>query len=150
MDNVLKIIFVVPILFLFACNKKERNSSMKNLYMQKIESREWKASCIIGEDISVNEIKFIKDSLPKSTIYGLVANFKNNIFSSENVSKCGNDYFTHVYGKYKFYEKDKIMISLDSIAFSGEWKKPTIYKNGTEIDFQISEDNNSIIFTKTE
>ncbi|WP_165570717.1 hypothetical protein [Chryseobacterium luteum] len=46
-------------------------------------------------------------------------------FNSRYTAFCGNDNFTTVAGKYEFFDKDKVSISVDSVTYSEEWKKPT-------------------------
>jgi hypothetical protein len=141
--------FTCVLITILGCIKKERNTSIKNLYKQKLESRDWQTTCIIGNETDEKVVKFLNDSM-RRRMAGFLASFENNKFTSRYVAPCGNDYFTQVYGKYEFYERDKIMIAIDSITYSGEWKKPVLYKYGEEIHYLISKDTNNIIFTKIE
>ncbi|GEM_PF-2162328 len=143
-----RVIFISLLFILFGCVKKQRNTSVKNLYVQEMESQIWKTSSILGDSIEEPVVNFITDNMHFGKKIGFFTDFKNKSFTSKYVSHCGNEYFTNVYGKYEFYDEDKIMFSIDSIVYSGEWKKPVKYLYGKEIDFVISKNKNSIIFTR--
>lgn len=61
---------------------------------------------------------------------------------------CGNDYFTTVLGKYKFFDKDKLSIAVDSVTYHGEWNKPTERRKFIDLTYSISKINDTIILTK--
>jgi len=69
-------------------------------------------------------------------------------YTSEYVAPCGNDYFTTVVGKYKFPGENIISISVNSVTYHGEWKKPTEKIKSEELIFSISKFEDTIIFTK--
>jgi hypothetical protein len=148
MRNYVLIIIFISAFLLQGCSRKQRNTAVKNLYKQEIESRVWKTNCVIGEKTDDNIVRFKLDTISSVKMIGFLSTLKDKRFTSKNVSPCGNDYFTTVYGKYEFYDHNKVMISVDSICFSGEWKKPSEYKNGEETEYLISKNKNKIIFTK--
>ena len=62
------------------------------------------------------------------------------VFVSKYVSFCGNDYFTIVMRKYKFVDNNKLIISVNTVSYSGEWEKPTEHRK--------SKDKETILLTK--
>lgn len=103
----------------------------------------------MGNENNQSEIRLWKDNrknFVKSA--GVSTSFLGETFGSGNFAPCGNDHFTHVNGKFVLYDKDKVMISVDSVTYSGEDQKATNYKNGKETDYMISRKADTIVLKK--
>lgn len=143
------LIHLILALSFISCDKKPRNTRIKNLYMKDFANHRFLSNVILGYGNEISEIKLWRDNRKdyvKSV--GVSTNFMNDTFSSGNFAPCGNDYFTHVNGKFLLYDRHKIVISVDSITYSGEDKRPTEFKNGIETDYIISQKKDTIILTK--
>jgi|UPI000648757A hypothetical protein len=130
---------------IFSCKEKQRNKNIKNLYKKEIISNVWETYYDFSSNEEIRRIKLIK--FKERKFVGVLTSF-NKIYEDWNVAPCGNDNFNHSYGEYELYDKDKIMISVDSITHSGEEKRPTEYKNREETDYSISKKGDTIILTK--
>lgn len=143
------IIYLILALSFISCDKKPRNTRIKNLYQENFANHRFLSNVILGYSNEFSNIKLWKDNrkdFVKS--FGVSTSFIKNTFSSRNFAPCGNDYFIHINGKYLLYDKDKIMISVDSITYSGEDKRPTEFKHQVETDYIISKKEDTIILTK--
>lgn len=147
--NIFKIMTLsILVLFIISCNEKtQRNTSVKNIYKDEIENEIWETNGLLGLDENAKKFIFTKFSERKFT--GNLTSFsvKKKNFSSGYTSFCGNDYFTTVAGKYEFFDNDKIYICVDSVTFSGEWKKPTEIRKKRNLVYLISKVDNKIILT---
>lgn len=145
------ILFLILFILVASCSQKERNTDVKNLFQQDFINNRFLSNTILGYETDKSIIKLWEDkrkTITKSV--GVSTSFEKNKFASGNFSFCGNDYFTDVNGHFVLYEKNKIMISVDSIKYSGENKKLSEYRNKQEINYIISKKNDTIILTKTE
>lgn len=145
-SNLTLLIFTI---FIFSCNgKAQRNKNVKNIYKNELESGIWETNGILG--LNENTEKFTLTKFRERKFAGNLTSFSNktNNFSSGYTAWCGNDNFTTVTGKYEFFDKDKLGISVDSVTYSGEWKKPNEIRRKKELVFLISKNEDKIIFTK--
>ncbi len=122
-----------------------KNSSKDILLKDK-----WVTDHILGLDPQTKTYKLTKYN-PKGKFAGNITQFLDSVnYHSEYVAWCGNDYFTDVSGKYKFLEKDKISIVVEKVSYSGEWTKPTEYRETKYLTFVISIVCDTIFLTKQE
>lgn len=143
------LIYLILAVLFISCNKKQRNTSISNLYHQDIINHRFLSDAVLGNGNDILKIKLWKDNRKyyvKSA--GVSTSFMTKTFGSGNFAPCGNDYFIDTNGKFMLYDKDKIMISVDSLTYSGEDKRPTKHKYGEEIDYSISKKGDTIILTK--
>lgn len=146
----LKKIFLFISLFtfttlIFSCTeKKQRVKNVTNIYKTELENGTWITNKILALDPNMEQYSLTKFTEQKFA--GNLTRFSDKInFNSRNVSPCGNDYFTTVTGKYEFFDKDKINISVDSVTYHGEWKKPTEHRKPKDLVFLISKTKREII-----
>lgn len=142
-------------MLILSCNQKvkraeNKEKNIENIYKLDLEKEAWLTSGIIGLYPSIEKLYLKKNT---SDVHGGMAlAFSEKVnFTSYNFSSCGNDFFTRVNGKYEFFEKDKLSISVDSVTYSSgfsNWEKPTEYRNSKEIIYLIAKVSDSIILTK--
>jgi hypothetical protein len=140
-------LFILTV-FIFSCNGKAiRNKNVKNIYKDELEIGTWETDEILGLD--PNTEKFILTKFVSRKFAGFLTNFSEKMnFSSCYTAFCGNDIFTDVFGKYEFFDKDKISITVDSVTYSGGWEKPTEVRKKKDLVYLISKIDNKIILTK--
>lgn len=148
----MKKIFLFPILLiliaLLSCDVKAQQE--KNVYKSQLENEVWITDKILGLDPSLLKYN-LKKSINQGGFTGNLTSFTNKInYKSKNEALCGNDNFTIVNGKYEFFDKNKIKISVDSITYHGEWEKPTEYRAPNNLIYLISKIGDKIILTKQE
>ena len=145
----LNLTLLILTLFIFSCNgKAQRNKNVKNIYKNELENGIWETNGILGLD--QNAEIFTLTKFIERNFAGNLTSFSNKkmAFTSEYTAFCGNDNFTTVTGKYEFFDKDKISISVDSVTYSGEWKKPTEIRKEKDLVYLISKIDNKIKLTK--
>ena len=87
----------------------------------------------------------------KGIFVGNITQFLDSLtFKSEYTAWCGTDFFTEVFGKFKFLENDKIAINVEKVSYSGVRKKPTEYRETKYLTFNISIVGDTLILTKQE
>lgn len=103
-----------------------------------LKNTEWSVNAIVGLDNDVKIYKLLK--LENGGKWaGNYLTFTDTLnFVSGYSAWCGNDYFTTVNGKYSFPYKDEIVLSVDSVSYSGEWTKPTEYRKTNYSVFSMS------------
>lgn len=142
----LDIMTIMALFFSVSVTSQEQKSN-ENMYKTELEKETWITDKILGLDTKVEKYNLTKFTQRKFA--GNLTVFSNKAgYTSEYVAPCGNDYFTIVVGKYKFLDKNKIAIVVDSVSYHGEWEKPTEYRKPEELIFTISKSENSIILTK--
>ncbi|MCD9853414.1 hypothetical protein LUD75_01765 [Epilithonimonas sp. JDS] len=121
---------------------------MKNIYKNELENGIWETNAILGLD--PNAGKFTLTKFIQRKFAGNLTSFSNKEmnFSSGYTAFCGNDNFTTVIGKYDFFDKDKISISVDSVTYSGGWEKPTEIRKKKDLIYLISKVDDKLILTK--
>ena len=135
-------------ILIFGCVKETKQPTNKyNIYKSELEKEIWVTNQIIGLNPEIGKYS-LKKKNQKKFAGNLTVFLNNQNFKSYYTSFCGNDYFTTVYGKYNFFEKNKLSVTIDSITYSGEWKKPTEFKKNEEIIFIISKNKDLIILNK--
>ena len=144
-----RVIYLILAVVFISCSKKQRNTNISNLYQQDIINHRFLSNVILGNENGTLKIKLWKDNRKDYVkSIGVSTSFLNDTFGSGNFAPCGNDYFTHINGRFTLYDRNKIMFSVDSISYSGEDKRPTEYKNGEETYYFISKKGDTIILTK--
>jgi len=140
-------ILIIAILFFSFNVKAQETKNIENIYKAELENGTWITDKILGLNPSIEQYNLTK--FIRRKFAGNLTRFEDKmVFNSEYVAPCGNDYFTTVIGKYEFYDKEKISISVDSVIYSGEWKKPTEHRKSKKIIFLISKVEETIVFTK--
>jgi len=140
-------ILTIIILFFSSHGKAQEMHNVKNIYKTELESETWITDKILGLDPNIKQYNLAK--FIERKFAGNLTSFGDKmVFNSSYVAPCANDNFTTAIGKYEFFDKEKIIISVDSITYSGEWKKPTEHRKPKEIIFLISKVDETIIFTK--
>lgn len=127
-------------------NKEEKNN-VSNKYQSLLQKERWITNLILGLNSRNTKYKLTK-FVPRKFAGNITSFTDKNKFVSSYVAFCGNDNFTTVSGKYVFLDTDKIKIGVDSVSYSGEWKKPTQYRKLIYQTFIISTKNDTIILTK--
>ncbi|WP_268846970.1 hypothetical protein [Flavobacterium aestivum] len=108
----------------------------------------WKTDHILGLDPNTETYKLTKYN-PQEIFAGNLTQFlDNSTFHSQYTAWCGNDNFTNVFGKYKFLDKDKIAIAVDTVTYSGGWTKPTEHRKSNYSTFTISIVKDTLILTR--
>jgi len=142
----LNILIFMVLLFSIELRGQEMKS-IANIYKTELEKETWITDNILG--LSTNVKKYRLTKFIQRKFAGNLTTFSNKAgYTSEYVAPCGNDNFTTVIGTYKFLDKNKIAISVDSVTFHGEWKRPTEYRKSEELLFSISKFEDTMIFTK--
>ncbi|MDH7447599.1 hypothetical protein [Aquimarina sp. 2201CG14-23] len=137
-------ILTITILFFSSQGKAQE---MKNMYKTELENGTWITDNILGLDPNIKQYNLTK--FIERKFAGNLTSFGDKmVFNSSYVAPCGNDNFTTVIGKYEFFDKEKIIISVDTVSYSGEWEKPTEHRKPKEIIFLISKVDETIVFTK--
>ena len=107
------IIYLILAVLFISCNKKQRNTSISNLYHQDIRNDRFLSDAVLGNGNDILKIKLWQDN---RKIYvksaGISTCFLNNTIGSGNFSFCGNDYFAQVNGKFMLYDNDKSILLL--------------------------------------
>lgn len=135
-------------LFISSCNrKKQQKKDVINIYENKLESETWETDQILGLD--PNAKKYTLTKFIERKFAGNLTHFsgKSN-FNSYYTSFCGNDNFRMLIGNYEFLDEDKVSISVDSISYSGEWKKTNEIRRKKELVYLISKTGSKIILRK--
>lgn len=132
----------------FSCNAKAQvNNNVRNIYKVELENETWITDKILELDQNIEQYHLTKFIQRKFA--GNLTSFGDKmVFNSQYVAPCGNDNFTTVIGKYEFLDYDKIIISVDSITYSGEWQKPTEHRASKKVIFLISKEEEIIVLTK--
>ncbi|WP_299435612.1 hypothetical protein [uncultured Aquimarina sp.] len=137
-------ILTIIILFFSSHGKAQE---MTNIYKTELESETWITDKILGLDPNIKQYNLTK--FIERKFAGNLTSFGDKmVFNSSYVAPCANDNFTTAIGKYEFFDKEKIIISVDTVTYSGEWKKPTELRKPKKIIFLISKVDETIIFTK--
>jgi len=140
-------VLTFTILFFSCDGKAQEKKNAENIYKAELENETWITDKILGLDQNIEEYNLTKFTQRKFA--GNLTSFGDKmVFNSQYVAPCGNDNFTTVNGKYEFLDNEKIIISVDSVTYSGEWQKPTEYRESKEIIFLISKDEEIIVLTK--
>ncbi|MFD2562887.1 hypothetical protein [Aquimarina rubra] len=140
-------ILTFTILFFSFHGKAQKMKNLENVYKTELENGTWITDRILGLDPNIKQYNLTK--FIERKFAGNLTSFGDKmIFNSSYVAPCGNDNFTTVIGKYEFFDKEKIIISVDSVTYSGEWEKPTEYRKPKKIIFLLSKVDETIVFTK--
>jgi len=124
--------------------------TLRNNYKKILLKDKWVTNHILGLDPKTETYKLTKYN-PKDKFAGNITQFVDSInFDSKYTARCGNDYFTDVSGKYKFLDSNKITITVETVSYSGEWTKPTEYRETNYLTYIISIENDTVILTKHE
>ena len=108
----------------------------------------WVTDQILGLDPATETYKLTRYN-PEGRFAGNTIQFLDSVnFHSEYAAWCGNDYFTDVSGKYKFLQPNKITITVERVTYSGEWTKPTEFREIKYLTYVISIEGDTIILTK--
>ncbi|WP_346881804.1 hypothetical protein [uncultured Algibacter sp.] len=143
------VIYTLTLLILLAITCKVSAQQIKNeenIFKAELERETWITDKILGLNPNIKRYKLNKFTQRKFA--GNLTRFNKINFSSEYVAPCGNDYFTTVVGKYTFINKNKISISVDSVTYQGEWKRPTEHRKTEILFFLISKVEDTIFLTK--
>ena len=135
------------ILFFSFYGKAQEMKNIENSYKTELENETWVTDRILGLDPTIKQYQLTK--FKEGKFSGNLTNFGNEmVFTSEYVSPCGNDYFTAVNGTYKFIDKEKLIITVDTVTYSGEWERPTEYRESKKLLFLITKVEDTIVLTK--
>lgn len=140
-------ILTITILFFSFNGKAQEMKNVENIYKAELENGTWITDRILGLDPNIEQYNLTK--FIERKFAGNLTSFGDKmVFNSSYVAPCGNDYFKTVIGKYEFFDKEKIIISVDSVTYSGEWKKPTEHRKSKKTIFLISKVEEKIVLTK--
>ncbi|MFN6946658.1 MAG: hypothetical protein ACK4ND_17045 [Cytophagaceae bacterium] len=108
----------------------------------------WVTNHILGLDTAIQVYKLTRYT-PKGKFAGNITQFSDSLnFQCNYTAWCGNDYFTNVSGKYKFIDKDKIAITVDTVSYRGMWDKPTELRETNYLTFTVSIHGDTIVLTR--
>ncbi|MBJ2175848.1 hypothetical protein JBL43_16460 [Aureibaculum sp. A20] len=125
----------------------ENMEPIENMFKDELENGTWITNKILGLD--PNSKQYVLTKFIEQKFAGNLTSFSNKLnFSSRYVAPCGNDNFTTIIGKHNFIDQNKISISVDSVIYSGAWKRPNEFRESENIIFVISKISDSIILTK--
>lgn len=156
----MKILIAFGLLTLFSCQVKTKdkitgynlaveqnmNSDMKK-YNNFLTRTVWITDSILGLNPIKEKYKLTKYTTRKFA--GNLTEFDDKLrFTSKYVAPCGNDYFTTVTGSYEFIDNNKIEVIVSTVAYSGEWEKPTEHRTPLKLIYSISKSENELTFIK--
>ena len=144
-------LLLTAITFAYNCFcQTQSTDTINNTFKEILLKDKWVTDHILGLDPKTEIYKLTKYN-PKGKFAGNITQFVDSVnFHSEYAAWCGNDYFTDVSGKYKFIDKDKISITVETVSYSGEWSKPTEHREIKYLTFAISIVGETILLTKKE
>lgn len=109
----------------------------------------WISDFIVGLDVNQEMYKLRDTAVRQRKWAGNIIYFNDSLnFTSGYEAWCGNDNFTTVKGTYQFVDTNKIALIVTSVSYSGDWIKPTEYREGTRLIFLISKTADKLILTK--
>ena len=137
----------------FACScygQTNSTDTLQNSIGENLLKNAWVTDHIFGLDPKIETYKLTRYRT-RGKFAGNITQFLDSLtFKSEYTAWCGTDYFTQVFGKFKFLDNDKITITVETVSYSGVWKKPTEHRKTDYLTFGISVEGDSIILTKQE
>jgi len=135
-------------LFISEATFGQTNSSSNLLNNKKLLfKKSYRTDNIIGLAYQVSIYKLTSlENVPKRFAGNFVSFQDSGRFTSGYSAWCGNDNFTTVYGQYEFVDNDNIRISVESIRYTGEWKKPTEFRKQNFLTFKVSKTNNGVVY----
>jgi hypothetical protein len=118
-------------------------------YKDSLQSNKWWTDEIVGLDPTKESYELKKQDIKFRRKGGNYLFFTDSVkFISGYSAMCGNDYFTSIDGNYQFIDKNKIMINVHTVSFSGEWKKPTEHREPNNLTFIILSVKGNMILSK--
>jgi hypothetical protein len=122
--------------------------TVQNSFNETLLKNGWITDNILGLDPNTKTYKLTKYN-PKEAFAGNLTHFlDNSTFHSQYTAWCGNDNFTDVFGKYRFIDKDRIVIIVETVSYSGAWTKPTEHRQTNYLTFTISIAKDALILTR--
>lgn len=142
-------ILLAAMTFTYNCYcQTQLTDTVKNSFNETLLKNGWITDHIIGLDPNTKTYKLTKYN-PKEMFAGNLTQFlDNSTFHSQYTAWCGNDNFTDVFGKYRFIDKDRIVIVVETVSYSGEWIKPTEHRQTNYLTFTISIAKDALILTR--
>jgi hypothetical protein len=154
-------IFCLIIVLISCNNTADRNSFVKTdtteavidsnlVFLNILKNTVWISDGIVGIDRTKNKYKLTKAPDKMGKWAGNMTSFDaSNQFTSFYSAFCGNDCFTKAFGHYKFITPIRFALSVDSITYAGECKKPTErFLNPMKQVFQIETQKDTIYLIK--
>lgn len=144
-------LLLTTLTFAYNCySQKQTSVTIKNSFVKTLLKDKWISDRILGLDPNTETYKLTKYN-PKGKFVGNITQFVDSVnFKSEYTAWCGNDYFTHVSGKYHFLDTDKIVVLVETVTYTGDWTRPTEHREPKQLTFTISIDGDTLILTKQE
>jgi glucosamine 6-phosphate synthetase-like amidotransferase/phosphosugar isomerase protein len=150
MKLLVKLSLLLPVMmFTYDCYcQTEPIAKVNRSFKEILKSDKWITDNILGLDAKIEKYELTKYH-PITKFAGIITQFmESSSFHSEYISWCGTDYFTKASGKYKFLDKDKIAVAVETVSYSGEWEKPKEQRETKYLTYVVSISGDTIFLPK--